>query len=1432
MKTSIRSNVLRVAIVLLLAVLAAVQLAQAQTPLLQLKAANYNPTTGAWSDSSGNNDTAQASGAYPTLTASASPNGSAAVVFNGANLLILATSLPAGSYTVFAYIEPATGNGPYALLGGVTGAFEHRIYKSKQDALVEATADLGSESTALSTSAFSLIDCTVSSSGGSFRLNGAADGTNSAATFTQPITSIGARATDVENFSGTVCEIDIYSGVLTPSQISTIEAALTAAYVTALPASAPVVAVNTTANPSAATAGGNDTLYASFTGTAPISYQWQVSPNANGSGAVKIAGATSTTLVLTNPVPGNYYSLQATNSVAPYVANSAWLQLNVAPLTPLVQLIATNYDGSSVWTDTSGNGNNATYSGSTAPTLASFVTPNGGSAVNIASGSGSFVFGSTLAQGSGYTVFAYAMPSVVSSGGSRFALAGGAATGALEYDFYQGHQNYLVEYTGGGGAGTATIPTSSFSSVNLAVNSSGGAFRLNGAPDGNVAGAAFSQPLARIGNNHGGGDGFVGDIAEIDIYSGVLTYLQITNIEAQLTAKYVTANSIVIGAATVSPTNNTFAGNPITLGAPILGATATTTFHWQTDNGSGGQNFANISGATSSNYVLNTTSLVGTYEYQLIGTPFGGGSVTSAPVNLTVQSPSAPLVWVDTAPNPANATIDGSLTFSAAFVGNLPINYQWQVSPNANGSGAVNIAGATNLTLGLYDLQLTNAGYYYSLRATNVVSPYAANSSWVQLTVQPLTALVQLQATNYNPSSGVWTDSSPNGNNATYYGGSIPTLAFLATPNGGPAVNIASGNNQFFLLNASLDPSSGYTVFAYLEPATATGNNAITGGSTSGALEYHIHTNQVCSIEYVVDVGHGVAAIPATNFSMVDLAVNSSGGAFRLNGASDGSISGATFNSPITRVANNEGGGDGLIGNVAEIDIYSGVLTPLQISNVEAQLTAEYVTVSGIVIGAATVSPTNNTFAGNPISLAAPVVGPAASATFRWQTDNGSGGAAFANISGATSTNYLLNTTSLLGTYEYQLVGTPFGGNSVTSPPVALIVQSASAPSLLADTAPNPATATVNGAIIFSAAFVGNMPIGYQWQVSANSSGSPAVNLAGATNATLVLNSLQLTNSGYYYSLRATNAVSPYVNNSTWVQLNVEELTPLVQLHATNYNPISGVWTDSSPNSNNATYGQVAGTSGLEVLPTLFSAATLNGSPAVNVSSGNGSFVLTTPLDPGSGYTVFAYIQPASTSGRNALTGGSSGGALEYDIYNGEQDYLEEYQVDVGHGNATIPTAGFSLVSLAVNSYGGAFGLDGLSDASIGGATFGSDITRIGNNEGGGDGFTGNIAEIDIYSGVLSYLQITNVEAQLMAAYGAVNNLPYSPTNLTTAVVGSSLQLNWPASYTGWTLEAQTNSLGNGLGTNWVPVANSTTVNTITVPLVPRNGSVFYRLQR
>ena len=59
---------------------------------------------------------------------------------------------------------------------------------------------------------------------------------------------------------------------------------------------------------------------------------------------------------------------------------------------------------------------------------------------------------------------------------------------------------------------------------------------------------------------------------------------------------------------------------------------------------------------------------------------------------------------------------------------------------------------------------------------------------------------------------------------------------------------------------------------------------------------------------------------------------------------------------------------------------------------------------------------------------------------------------------------------------------------------------------------------------------------------------------------------------------------------------------------------------------------------------------------------------------------------------------------------------------------------------------------------------------------------------------------------------------------------GGNLTLSWPEDHTGWTLQSQTNSVSEGLGNNWVNVAGSDTTNSVTIPIVNTNGSVFYRL--
>jgi autotransporter-associated beta strand protein len=78
----------------------------------------------------------------------------------------------------------------------------------------------------------------------------------------------------------------------------------------------------------------------------------------------------------------------------------------------------------------------------------------------------------------------------------------------------------------------------------------------------------------------------------------------------------------------------------------------------------------------------------------------------------------------------------------------------------------------------------------------------------------------------------------------------------------------------------------------------------------------------------------------------------------------------------------------------------------------------------------------------------------------------------------------------------------------------------------------------------------------------------------------------------------------------------------------------------------------------------------------------------------------------------------------------------------------------------------------------------------------------------------------------------SITTLPTTPTNITQSVSGGNIVLSWPASYTGWELQSQTNGLSAGLRTNWVLVTGSTTTNQLFVPIANTNGAVFFRMHR
>jgi regulation of enolase protein 1 (concanavalin A-like superfamily) len=77
----------------------------------------------------------------------------------------------------------------------------------------------------------------------------------------------------------------------------------------------------------------------------------------------------------------------------------------------------------------------------------------------------------------------------------------------------------------------------------------------------------------------------------------------------------------------------------------------------------------------------------------------------------------------------------------------------------------------------------------------------------------------------------------------------------------------------------------------------------------------------------------------------------------------------------------------------------------------------------------------------------------------------------------------------------------------------------------------------------------------------------------------------------------------------------------------------------------------------------------------------------------------------------------------------------------------------------------------------------------------------------------------------------AVRAVSLTPPQLAfVAANGNQLQFAWPAANTGWHLEAQTNALDQGLGTNWFTVSGSSATNIIFQPINPANDSVFFRL--
>lgn len=203
---------------------------------LRLEAGNYDPGTGTWTDSSGNNNHANQAtpGNRPSLVANQTATGAPALRFDGStDFLTLSAGIPttsANGFTVLAYLRP---NGGRTIVAGGLGSFQHRISGSLQQVVEANQQQRGTSNTALSTTNFSSVSAQGNSAGGSFCLNGNPDGALSAQAFApyEPITHVGRKNVgSTELFSGDIVEIRVYDEQLSAAAIQAAEAEFIASY--------------------------------------------------------------------------------------------------------------------------------------------------------------------------------------------------------------------------------------------------------------------------------------------------------------------------------------------------------------------------------------------------------------------------------------------------------------------------------------------------------------------------------------------------------------------------------------------------------------------------------------------------------------------------------------------------------------------------------------------------------------------------------------------------------------------------------------------------------------------------------------------------------------------------------------------------------------------------------------------------------------------------------------------------------------------------------------------------------------------------------------------------------------------------------------------------------------------------------------------------
>jgi hypothetical protein len=365
-------------------------------------------------------------------------------------------------------------------------------------------------------------------------------------------------------------------------------------------------------------------------------------------------------------------------------------------------------------------------------------------------------------------------------------------------------------------------------------------------------------------------------------------------------------------------------------------------------------------------------------------------------------------------------------------------------------------------------------------------------------------------------------------------------------------------------------------------------------------------------------------------------------------------------------------------------------------------------------------------------------------------------------------------------------------------------------PPLLPVTLPATAADVVGDQIAFAAVFNG-INLVYQWQKIKS---GVTNNIAGATNTTLTLSNLQLTDTASY-QLVASNANG--VAGSTPSSLTVSSVPAAVN----NVVTAMAAQTGASPGSSFTPTWTLAPNSLIADESPSATNGDFNLEPywdhrSVNSLTAGGSLTIATGGSPTTTSTNYVACGDISSEAASlvvyTLTGSASGYNLtNIMVYGGWRDSGRDQQgYTVYYSTVAAPSNFISLGSVSYNP---------ANAASVACATRATLVPANGS-------LATNVAAVEFNfttpttpNGWCGYsqIQVFGIPTSVTAT---------NSTNIMFQVAGNNLTLNWPADHIGWTLQVQT----NGLATNWLDVANSTTTNRMSFLITTTNGSIFYRM--